>query len=244
MRLPPPTRAVALLLAAAALSGCQSITLNNTAQLRFIDASPDAGSLDAYQNNTGFAYNLGFGTVTSYVPMQPGSYALSADKSGTRQTLAAATVGLAPGHQYTAIVGNIAANMQLALYPDQTQPAPAGEIAVRILHQATRAGGVDVYLVPKSGRLTGTSPTAVNLNFGANSGYLMMPAGNYAIDVVPTGTTLVSSTTTLLSGAQIEYDAGSVRTIVLIDQESLTVQHPALTPGVQAIVATDVEASN
>jgi hypothetical protein len=86
-----------------------------------------------------------------------------------------------------------------------------------------------------------TSPIAVNLNFGSNSGYINVPVGTYAIDVVPTGTTLASSTVTLLSGAQLEYASGAVRTVVLIDQEILGAQHAALTPGVQAILADDAD---
>jgi len=230
-----------LAVSAAALSGCQGIDLNSP-QLRVIDASPDAGVLDSYQDNTALAYNLVFGTVTSYVPLASGSYTLGADRAGTRQTLVAGNTTLAPGKQYTAIVGNIAAAMQQTILLDQSQPAPNGEIALRFLQQATRSGAVDIYLVPRSGKPANTSPIAINLSFGANSGYLSVPAGTYAIDVVPTGTTLVSSTVTLLSGPQNDYPSGAVRTIVLIDQEIVGPQRAALTPGVQTIIAADADA--
>jgi hypothetical protein len=231
-----------LTLVLALLTGCQ-ITDMNSPQLRVIDASPDAGILDAYQNNTGLAYNLTFGTMTSYVPMSPGTYTLSADRAGTRQTLVSSNATLGAGKQYTAIIGNSLASLQQTVLQDQSQPAPAGEIAVRFVQQATRSGAVDVYLVPRNGRPAGTTPVAQNLSFGANSGYLSVPAGTYAIDVVPTGTVLVSSTVTLLSGAQIEYTAGAVRTIVLIDQEILGPQRTPLTPGVQTISVSDADAS-
>lgn len=227
-----------LALSAAALSGCQGIDLNSP-QLRVIDASPDAGVLDSYQDNTALAYNLVFGTVTSYVPLASGAYTLAADRAGTRQTLVAGNATLAPGKQYTAIVGNIAAGLQQTILLDQSQPAPSGEIALRFLQQATRSGAVDVYLVPRSGK---PNNIAINLSFGANSGYISVPAGTYAIDVVPTGTTLVSSTVTLLSGPQNDYPSGAVRTIVLIDQEIVGPQRAALTPGVQTIIAADADA--
>lgn len=234
-------RLCAVALAAAALSGCQGINLNSP-QLRIIDASPDGGVLDAYQDNTALAYNLVFGTATSYVPLSSGADTLTADRAGTRQTLVTGNATLVAGKQYTAIIGNIAAAMQQTILLDQSQPAPSGQIALRFLQQATRSGAVDIYLVPRSGRPSNTSPIAVNLSFGANSGYLEVPAGTYAIDVVPTGTTLTSSTVTLLSGAQIEYESGAVRTVVLIDQEILGPQRAALTPGVQTIIAADADA--
>jgi hypothetical protein len=234
-------RFAAILTVAAGLSGCQSIDMNS-AQLRVIDASPDAGVIDSYQDSSALAYNLGFGTMTSYVPMTPGSYTLATDKAGTRQTLVASTDTLVAGRQYTEVVGSSLVNMQQTIFQDQTAPAPTGQIEVRLINEATRSGAVDVYLVPMSGRLANTSPIAVDLNFGATSGYITLPEGTYAIDVVPTGTVLTSSTVTLLSGAQVEYASGAVRTVVLIDQETLGAQHAAFTPGVQAIIADDAEA--
>jgi hypothetical protein len=242
-----PRRAIlraALLLAAAALSGCQSFN-TNSAQLRVIDASPDAGVVDAYQNSSALAYNLGFGTMTSAIPMSPGVYNLAAVKAGTRQALVSSTDTLAAGKQYTEIIGSGLANLQQALFLDQSTPAPAGQIAVRVIDEATHSGAVDVYLVPMatvSGKFTSIPPLVVNLGFGSSSSYLNVPAGTYAIEVVPTGTALASSTVTLLSGAQVNYASGAVRTIVLIDQETIGAQHAVLAPAVQAIVADDADA--
>jgi hypothetical protein len=178
-----------MVLAAAGLSGCQGITLSS-AQLRVIDASPDAGVIDSYQNSSALAYNLGFGTMTSYIPMSPGVYNLAADKAGSHQTLVANTETLVANKQYTEIIGAGLANMQQTLYLDQSTPAAAGRIAVRVINE----------------------------------------------------TTLASSTVTLLSGAQVDYASGAVRTVVLIDQQATGAQHNVLTPGVQAIVADDTDA--
>jgi hypothetical protein len=234
----------AMLLAAAGLSGCQGIT-STSAQLRVIDASPDAGVIDSYQNSSALAYNLGFGTMTSYIPMSPGVYNLAANKAGTRQTLVASSETLAPNGQYTEIIGAGLANLQQTLLLDQSAPATSGRIDLRVINQTTHSGAVDVYLVPLAstpGKGT-SSPLAVNLGFGANSGYIDLPEGTYAIEVVPTGTLLTSSTVTLFSGAQVAYASGAVRTVVLIDQATTPgVQHAALTPGVQAIVAEDADA--
>src|SRR3954471_5966242 len=60
---------------AIALSGCQGIVSRPSgSQVRIIAASPDPPGLDIYQNNAALAYNLGFGTITSYVPIDPGTY--------------------------------------------------------------------------------------------------------------------------------------------------------------------------
>jgi hypothetical protein len=234
-------RMAVALSAAMGLSGCQSIG-TNSAQLRVIDASLDSGVIDSYQNTSGLAYNLGFGTVTSYVPLSPGVYKLVSNKAGTRQALAVSTDTLVAGKQYTEIIGSSLVDMQQTVLLDQSAAAPAGQISVRLVNEATRSGAVDVFLVPKSGRLANTAPIASNLGIGGNSGYINVPNGTYAIDVVPTGTALSASTPTLFSGAQVEYASGAVRTVVLIDQASPAGQRVALSQGVQAIVADDVDA--
>lgn len=237
---PALCRSAAATLSVALLAGCQSIDMRPVAQLRFVDASPDAGPLDAYQNSSGLAYNLTCGTLTSYVAMAPGSYALSANKSGTLQTLTEATTRLEPGRQYTAILGGGLANLRPTVLQDLSAPAAPGEVSIRFVQQAARVGPVDVYLVPASGRLAGSEPIAVHLPFGLVAGYLTIPAGTYAIDVVPAGTVPTSTTVTLLSGPQQEFPSGAVRTVILLDQQRPAGSQPA--SGVSVVVTTDADA--
>jgi hypothetical protein len=222
------------------LPGCQSIqtTATNVGQIRFIDASPDAPSLDIYQNTSAVAYNLGFGTITSYVPLSPGAYAFSASTAGTRQTLISTKQTLAIDHQYTAIVGNIAAGIQETILTDQTTPAPSGEVALRFVNEATHAGALDIYIVPSSGKLLTTTPIATSVLFTGNTGYINVPDGTCAIAVVPAGTIPISTTATLYTGSQIAYATGAVRTVVLIDAPIAT------TPAVTAIIASDYDSPN
>ncbi len=219
------------------LTGCQSITINasNLAQLRVVDASIDAGGIDIYQNGVALAYNVGFGSASSYVPVQPAGYTITADRASTRQVLVSAGATLYPAKQYTAIIGNVAANLQEAIIQDQSVPAPSGQVAVRILNWATKVGNVDVYLVPSSSTLVTTNVFAANVSFEGNSGYIDVPAGTYAIAVVPAGTVPASSTVTLLSGSQQYYSTGTVHTVVLIDQQVTT------TPAVNAIMLDDFD---
>jgi hypothetical protein len=226
------------------LTGCQSMSVSS-AQLRVIDASPDAPGIDAYQNTTALAYNLDFGDMTSYMAMTPGKFTLAANRTGTRQALSLNTTSLMPGRQYTAIVGDIAANLQQTLLLDQTKPAAPGQVELRFVNEATRPGPVDVYLVPHSGRWMLHPPVATNLNFGANSGYLTVPAGTYSIHVVAAGSVPMASTLALMTGAQIAYDSGAVRTVVLLDHEVAGVRGlgelHGFRSGVQAIVASDAD---
>ena len=232
-------RAASLAVLAAALgilSGCQAI-VNSTpqSQVRVIDASPDASGLDIYEGSTALAYNLGFGTLTSYVPLAPGPYTLTADTAGSKQVLTSSKATFVAATQYTVLIGNAAASLQQLILVDQSQAAPIGQISLRFIDQATRIGAVDIYLVPAGQKLTAVTPVLTGIVFNTNTGYLNIPNGTYTVVMVPTGTIPTNTTVATYTGAQVTYPAGSARTIILIDQQLVT------SPGLQVLTADDYD---
>jgi len=217
-----------------ALAGCQSIVSSPTlSQIRIIAASPDAPGLDMYENTGALAYNLGFGTITSYVAVDPGTYTISAKTAGSSQLLTSAKGTFVASGQYTVLIGNVAASLTETILKDQSLPAPTGQVGLRFISQATRVGGMDVYVVPSGQKLTAVTPLITNIVFAGNTGYLNIPTGAYTIVMVPTGTVPTNTTVATYTGPQVTYTSGSETTIILIDQQLVT------TPGVQVITAAD-----
>jgi hypothetical protein len=239
-------RLAALAVCGVVLAGCQGVTgLQPAAQVRVIDASPDAPALDIAQTSPAPAvpnglYNIGFGTISSYIPMSAGTYTHSAFVSGTQQQLAFARGIFSSGGQYTLLAGNTAASLQMALLKDQSTPAPSGQTALRFLGQATRSGAVDLYLLPAGFSLSGASPIAAGVNFGTNTGYINAPAGTYSIVAYPAGTA-PSASSPSFTGTQTAFPATSVRTIVLLDQRPDAA--PASPHSLQVVTASDYDPS-
>ncbi|MEO6982773.1 MAG: DUF4397 domain-containing protein [Edaphobacter sp.] len=203
----------------AALTGCQAIVSSpSVSQVRIINASPDTPGVDIYQGNDGVAYNLGFGAVTSYVPISSGTYSISADTAGTRQVLSLAKPSFVPSSQYTILISNTSDSLQQLILKDQNQPAPTGQFALRFLHQATRTGAVDLYLVPSGHPLTTVSPTLTNIRFGESTPYQNLSAGTYTPVILPAGTTPTNTLVPSFTGAQVIYPSTAARTMILIDQ--------------------------
>lgn len=216
------------------LSGCQAVQPTPTStQVRVIDASPDAPGLDIYAGTGALAYNLGFGTVTSYVGLDPGAYTLTADTAGSKQVLTSAKATLVTASQYTILVGNLSSDLQALVLKDQAQAAPSGQIALRFLDEATRISAMDIYLVPAGAKLTAVTPVLTNISFPYNSGYVNVPSGTYTLVLVPTGTIPTSATIATYTGTQISYPGGSATTVILVDQQLVT------TPGLQVIAVPD-----
>ena len=220
-----------------ALSGCQSIAGSNTqvAEIRFVDASPDITlpGLDFYLNGTVAIYNVGYKSHSSYIPVTPGTYTLSADATSTRQMLVSSAATLVNGHTYSYVVGNELANLSGTLLQDLTTPAPSGEISIRLIDQASKVGAVDIYAIPAGATLITTTPILTDITFGSNTGYISIPANTYNLAVLPTGTQPIANTITLYTGPATGYTAGSVFTIFLTDQQLVT------TPGLQIFSVPD-----
>ncbi len=216
------------------LPGCQSITGNPTlSNVRIIDASPDGPGMDVYLSESVLAYNLGFGTITSYVPIAPGGYSVNVDTAGTKQLLVTAPGTFLASQQYTVLIGNYAATLQELILKDQSTPAPSGDIAIRMIDQSVRTGGLDIYLVPSGSTLAQTKPFLTDIVFNTNTGYTNIPTGTYTLVVVPTGTVITTTTATLYTGAAVTYTGGAAQTLVLIDTVLTT------TPAIQVVTAND-----
>lgn len=203
------------LCAATVLTGCAGVAGSaQYAQVRFIEISPDAPSIDLYQNSTAVLYNVGAGTATSYIPVAPGTYTWAIHTAGLRQQLASASASVTAGAQYTVLIGDTTASLQMSVLKDQAAPALPGQAAIRVLHQATRAGAVDLYLVAPGGKLSGAAPIATNVSFGNAPVYLSVPSGTYSLIAVPAGG---PSAVPVYSGSQSEFTSGSVYTVILYD---------------------------
>ena len=218
------------------LPGCQSITGSALiAELRIVDASPDAPGVDVYQGNNILAYNLGLATITSYISFAPGTYGISADTAGTRQQLVSASGTFLNGGQYTVLIGNYLNSLQQVILKDQSTPAPTGQMNVRFVDQSTRAGALDLYLVPSGSTLLQVKPVLISVTFDVNSGYFLVPAGTYTLVALPTGTVPTAMTTSSYTGASVAYSSGAARTFILVDQQLIT------TPGIQVVVGDDYD---
>jgi hypothetical protein len=229
-------RVVAALVALGTLTGCQAIVSPSPeAHVRIINATPDAPRLDLYQDSNALAFNLDFGTVTSYISLAPGAYTITSNTAGTRQILSSSKTVFTTSGQYTVLIGNTAASLQQLTLADQRQPAPPGQIALRFINQATRAGAVDIYLVPAGQKINAVPPIVTASTFGTNTGYVNIPTGTYSLAMLPAGTIPASTTIATYTGPQVAYSVGSARTIILIDQPFVT------TPGLQVITANDFD---
>ena len=220
------------------LPGCATVSGSpNLAQVRIIDASPDAGGLDIYQGNGILAYNLGLGTITSYVPLTPGSYNIAVDNAGTRQQIVSAAGTFVTNAQYTVLIGNYSSTLSEVILKDQTTAAPTGQVSLRVLDQATRAGAVDLYLVASGSTITTAKPILTDVVFGPEHRLLQRSHRHLHAHRRAHRHRSGHLHRHQLHGLLGQLLGRLRKTIILIDQQLTT------TPGLQVIIANDYESA-
>lgn len=199
------------------------------ADLRAVHASPDVGNVDIYLDGVEAISDFAFGSVapsaTGYVDGLPaGDYRVEVKVAGTDTTGIDETVNLANGAAYTAIaVGSLSANtLDLVALPDQTREI-ATQATVRLVHGATLAADVDIYVVAEGAQISG-EPAFSDVPFKASTGFFAAAAGSYDVVVTPAGTTTeaLRATISLANGGIYsaivrDNDTADGVTVILLD---------------------------
>ena len=197
-----------------ALCGCASLGVDGglePAQIRFVEVSPGAPPMDFYLNGAGAAYGVGYESFTSYLPVGAGPVSLGVNRAGTGQNLFAAGAAVSGGHQYTAMVSHGLGGLQERLFEDQGAPAPAGQMALRVLNAVGAAAAITIYVTP-NGNSTAPPQSVLTVAEGTAT-----PYANHVAGVSYTVTATVSDGSSLgIPVADVNVTAGSraVRTVV------------------------------
>ena len=147
------------------------------------------------------ATGLGYGDVSPFAPLPPGSYAVSVRAAGSAPSTPPALttrIDVPRGAAHTVAIGGHFADLALHLLPEDLSAPPDGAARVRVLSAAAGAPSVDV-------RLDGGPALAAALPFGGSGSPVAVPAG-------PARVVLDGSTPLPLRWAP-----GSISTLLVLD---------------------------
>jgi len=189
---------------------------SNTADLRFVLASPDAPGVNILIDGTTVATNMGPGSSTGYIMTTSGSRHIQLEPA-TGSTTPILDEKLSIGNlanQTLLITGPVAAIKPIVL-TDGGTTAVAGEGNVRVFNASSTIGPSDVYIVPAGTSLTGVKAVATNLSFDQVTGYQAVGAGNYEVFL-----TTPQSTSVNLATGSLNLAANANQTVVVLDNSA------------------------
>ncbi|WP_119393818.1 DUF4397 domain-containing protein [Salinibius halmophilus] len=188
------------------------------ADLRVVHNSVDTPAVDVVANGNYSAplvSGLGFTEDAGYLTVPGATYNVQVGAAGFDSAEGAAInadLTLATGAEYSVVaVGRLANIEPLVLEDDQRTVATHAKL--RVVHGATNAAGVDVYLTAADDQdISDDAPVLSDVPFKADSGYLPVAGGNYTLTVTPAG-----SKTAAIGPVQISLSNNNVYTAIARD---------------------------
>ncbi|MFL1404926.1 DUF4397 domain-containing protein [Marinobacter sp. M1N3S26] len=194
------------------------------AGVRVVHGSADAPAVDVLVDDMATPLsNLEFGdvapfdTLDGYAELPAGMTNLKVAASADNSVVAIeADVNLVNGQGYSVLAVGLLndANFPVeGLVLEDSVRSIATQASLRIVHAATAAGNVDIYLLPGSQTSIGNSdPTLADVPFKAVTDYLPVPDGTYNVRITPAGTGTVA-----IQADGVALDAGGVYTVIARD---------------------------
>ncbi len=185
----------------------------NMSLVRVVHAASDAPAVDVLANGSVVFQGLNFKTYTDYIAVPPGTYSLQVNLTGTSTTVITSSPNvLMAGGAYTFYaVGTVAGKtLRLIGTGDEVTPPPPGSSVVRVVHAASTAPSVDVYVTTPYAPLAAPALSAVP--FGVAGPYVTVPIGDYQGRVTVTGTKTLA-----IDSGRFTLTSGTVRTFVALD---------------------------
>jgi hypothetical protein len=186
------------------------------AHLRVVHASPDAPAVDIVVNgdfDNPLIEDLAFPDYVGFVPVSADDYNVKVTAANNPGAIVIdEDLTLDAGVSYDVIAFDSLANITPLVAADDFRRV-ATEAKVRLIHGSVLAGPVDIWITATDADITMVAPTLTNVPLGANTGFLSLAAGTYALNIAPTGTTDAAIS------EEITVEAGGVYTGIARDSE-------------------------
>ena len=169
--------------------GAQDEMADEMAKVRVLHGAGDAPAVDVYAGGNLVVEGLEYAKITDYLEVPGGEYQIQVVPSGATLEEGPVVIDAAltfdAGTMTTvAATGSLATEIIPQVLADAPAPTAEGTQA-RVVHFSFDAPAVDI-------AVDGGDVVVENLAFPDNTGYLDLPAGEYDLEIRPTGTTDVA----------------------------------------------------
>ena len=169
----------------ALFSSCEKDDKTN-ADLMVVHASPDAPGVDLLIDDIKInSAALTYPNNTSYLKVESGSRNIKINVSGTTNNVINGDLTVEPDKFYSLFAIDLAAKLSVVVLGDDLTTPSAGKAHIRFLHLSPDAPAVDIAIAGSGTVVFG------NIGFKSFTGFNVLNAGTYNLDVRLAGTSTV-----------------------------------------------------
>jgi hypothetical protein len=178
--------ALFVLLPSTSISGAAPGSIAD-ALVRVAHFSPDTAGVDVWVDGSRVLQNVGYDTVSDYVPLPSGTHQFALRPFGAASTskpILAASAALAPDIAYTIAGVGLNKDLRGQIFQDNLGAPSAGSAKVRVIDAAVGTSPIDVVL---------SSGTAFdNVAFPTASAYKSVAPNTYSVSISNSGKTMLN----------------------------------------------------
>lgn len=214
--------------------------------VRVHHTSSDAPNVNVLADGSAILENVPYHASSGILELDAGTYSVTVEgilpDASTVDVIGPADLEFAADTRYEIFaIGHVAdESLEPLIVSNTVTDVAAGESRIQVVHAAYGAPTVDVYLTAPDDELASAAP-AVTLEYGADSGQLDVPAGDYRVRLTPAGETTVvydSGTLPLADGG--DYIVAATNN-VSTGESPVTLQ---IAEGDETIIVPDVNAGS
>lgn len=182
------------------------------ARVRVVHASADAPNVDVSVDGAEVLADVPFPAGSDYLQVLGDTYDVNVTGANSANSVIRADLEFMPQQDYTVVALNSLAMIEaLVLNDDNSAPAD-GNIKLRLVHAASTAGLVDIYITAPSADIASIEPNVADFAFKADTGYLEVPAGDYQVRI-----TVADTKTVAIDTGTLSLTAGDIYTALALD---------------------------
>ena len=188
---------------------------STTANLRFVQGSPDAPAVDFIVNGTTETSSMLYGNASAYVSVKAGTVHVQIIPVNSTKPLLDQSVSLADSANETLFLTGPVSQLKPLVLNDgvaaSTATTPTNN--VRVVNVSTQIGPADIYMVVPGANLASATAVSSGLAFDQSTGYkALTQGGNYEVYVTAPG-----SLTVYLATGPLTFSTKLMQTVVIED---------------------------
>lgn len=157
------------------------------ASIRLLNATRSYSTLDLTVDDKSVNSSVSYAAIGSYASVSTTRTATQVRTSGVGTTVAALTLGLKAGNNYTLIAYGWAGAVRTSFLQEAEEAPASGRSKLLVMNLAPDAGALDVLLSVVGDSVDNESAVATAVAGGSGSGYNTINSGSYRVRITGTG---------------------------------------------------------